>query len=127
MIGDPILLRSDATPAYNYAVVVDDALMAITHVIRGDDHLSNTPRQVAVYQALSWEPPQFAHLSTILGSDHTRLSKRHGATSVSHFHQLGILPEALMSYLSLLGWSPGESNREIFSPSELVKPSDWTR
>ena len=121
VIGDPILLRSDATPAYNYAVVVDDALMAITHVIRGDDHLSNTPRQVAVYQALGWGPPQFAHLSTILGSDHTRLSKRHGATSVSHFHQLGILPEALMNYLSLLGWSPGESNREIFSPSELVE------
>ena len=121
VIGDPILLRSDATPAYNYAVVVDDALMAITHVIRGDDHLSNTPRQVAVYQALGWGAPQFAHLSTILGSDHTRLSKRHGATSVSHFHQLGILPEALMDYLSLLGWSSGESNREIFSPSELVE------
>ena len=121
VIGDPILLRSDATPAYNYAVVVDDALMAITHVVRGDDHLSNTPRQVAVYQALGWAQPQFAHLSTILGSDHTRLSKRHGATSVGHFRQLGILPEALMNCLALLGWSPGESNREIFAPAELVQ------
>ena len=121
VIGDPILLRSDGRSAYNYAVVVDDALMAITHVIRGDDHLSNTPRQVAVYQALGWELPEFAHLSTILGSDHTRLSKRHGATSVGHFRQLSVLPEALLNYLALLGWSPGESNQEIYSPVELVQ------
>lgn len=121
VIGDPILLRSEGTAAYNYAVVVDDSLMAVTHVIRGDDHLSNTPRQVAVYEALGWEMPQFAHLSTILGADHTRLSKRHGATAVDHFREMGILPEAMMNYLALLGWSPGETNREIFSPQELVQ------
>ena len=121
VIGDPILLRSDATAAYNYAVVIDDGLMEITHVIRGDDHLSNTPRQVAVYQALGWETPEFAHLSTILGDDHTRLSKRHGATSIGHFRQLGVLPEALVNYLALLGWSPGESNQEIFPTAELVQ------
>ncbi len=121
VIGDPVLLRSDGTPAYNYAVVIDDALMEITHVIRGDDHLSNTPRQVAVYEALGWATPQFAHLSTILGGDHTRLSKRQGATSVAHFREMGILPEALMNYLALLGWSPSESNREIFMPAELAQ------
>ena len=120
VIGDPILLRSDGTPAYNYAVVIDDGLMGITHVIRGDDHLSNTPRQVAVYQALGWPMPQFAHLSTILGPDHARLSKRHGATSLAHFRDLGILPEALMNYLALLGWSPG-TDREIFTSHELVR------
>ncbi len=121
VIGDPILLRSDGTPAYNYAVVIDDTLMEITHVIRGDDHLSNTPRQVAVYEALGWKTPEFAHLSTILGSDYTRLSKRHGATAVSHFREMGVLPEALVNYLALLGWSAGDTNREIFSPGELME------
>ncbi len=121
VIGDPILLRSDATPAYNYAVVIDDQLMEITHVIRGDDHLSNTPRQVAVYEALGWRTPDFAHLSTILGSDHTRLSKRHGATSVATFREMGVLPEALMNYLALLGWAPSGGNQEIFSRDELVR------
>ncbi len=120
VIGDPILLRSDGTAAYNFAVVVDDTLMGVTHVIRGDDHLSNTPRQVAVYEALGWELPQFAHLSTILGTDHTRLSKRHGATSVAHYREMGVLPEALVNYLALLGWSPAD-DREIFSLPELVK------
>ena len=120
VIGDPILVRSDGNPAYNYAVVVDDHLMAITHVIRGDDHISNTPRQLALYRAFGWEPPQFAHLSTILGSDRTRLSKRHGATSLESFRALGILPEALRNYLALLGWSPADGKTEILSSAELV-------
>jgi glutamyl-tRNA synthetase/nondiscriminating glutamyl-tRNA synthetase len=121
VIGDPILVRSDGNPAYNYAVVIDDHLMAITHVIRGDDHISNTPRQLGVYRALGWEPPQFAHLSTILGSDRTRLSKRHGATSIESFREMGILPEALRNYLALLGWSPADGKTEILSPQELVE------
>jgi glutamyl-tRNA synthetase/nondiscriminating glutamyl-tRNA synthetase len=121
VIGDPILVRSDGNPAYNYAVVIDDHLMEITHVIRGDDHISNTPRQLAVYRALGWEPPQFAHLSTILGSDRTRLSKRHGATSLQSFRDLGILPEALSNYLALLGWSPADGKTEILSSQELVE------
>jgi glutamyl-tRNA synthetase/nondiscriminating glutamyl-tRNA synthetase len=121
VIGDPILVRSDGNPAYNYAVVIDDHLMEITHVIRGDDHISNTPRQLAVYHALGWEPPEFAHLSTILGSDRTRLSKRHGATSLQSFRDLGILPEALRNYLALLGWSPADGKTEILSSQELVE------
>jgi len=120
VIGDPILVRSDGNPNYNYAVVIDDHLMEITHVIRGDDHISNTPRQLAVYQALGWEAPQFAHLSTILGSDRTRLSKRHGATSLESFRKTGILPEALRNYLALLGWSPADGKTEILSLQELV-------
>lgn len=119
-IGDPILVRSDGHPAYNYAVVIDDHLMEITHVIRGDDHISNTPRQLAVYRALGWEPPEFAHLSTILGGDRSRLSKRHGATSLQTFREVGILPEALMNYLALLGWSAADGVTEILSPQELV-------
>jgi glutamyl-tRNA synthetase/nondiscriminating glutamyl-tRNA synthetase len=101
--------------------VVDDALMKITHVIRGDDHLSNTPKQVALYEALGWPVPEFAHLSTILGSDGKRLSKRHGATSIANFRDMGVLPEALMNYLALLGWAPSGGTREIFSPQELKK------
>lgn len=121
VIGDPILVRSEGNPAYNYAVVIDDHLMEITHVIRGDDHISNTPRQLAVYRALGWEPPAFAHLSTILGADRTRLSKRHGATSLESFREMGILPEALRNYLALLGWSPGDGKTEILSPRELIE------
>ena len=121
VIGDPILVRSEGLPAYNYAVVIDDHLMEITHVIRGDDHISNTPRQLALYRALGWEPPEFAHLSTILGPDRTRLSKRHGATSMESFREMGILPEALRNYLALLGWSPADGKTEILSPEELVK------
>jgi glutamyl-tRNA synthetase/nondiscriminating glutamyl-tRNA synthetase len=120
VIGDPILVRSEGNPAYNYAVVIDDHLMEITHVIRGDDHISNTPRQLALYRALGWEPPAFAHLSTILGADRTRLSKRHGATSLESFREMGILPEALRNYLALLGWSPADGKTEILSPSEFV-------
>jgi glutamyl-tRNA synthetase/nondiscriminating glutamyl-tRNA synthetase len=101
--------------------VVDDALMEITHVIRGDDHLSNTPKQVALYEALGWPVPQFAHLSTILGSDGQRLSKRHGATSIANFREMGVLPEALANYLALVGWAPTGGMREIFKPEELMK------
>lgn len=121
VIGDPILVRSDGHPAYNYAVVIDDHLMEITHVIRGDDHISNTPRQLALYQAFDWEPPHFAHLSTILGPDRARLSKRHGATSMESFRELGILPEALRNYLALLGWSTGDGVTEILSDEEMIK------
>ncbi len=120
-VSDPIILRSSGIPVYNYVVVVDDALMKITHVIRGDDHLSNTPKQVALYEALGWPVPEFAHLSTILGSDGKRLSKRHGATSIANFRDMGVLPEALMNYLALLGWAPSGGTREIFSPAELKK------
>src|SRR4051794_23091190 len=106
VIGDPVLVRSDGRPAYNFAVVVDDALMEVTHVIRGEDHISNTPRQILLYRALGFGAPRFAHLSLVLGPDHTPLSKRHGATSVSEFRAHGVLPEALTNYLALIGWSP---------------------
>ena len=121
VVSDPIILRSNGMPVYNYVVVIDDALMKITHVIRGDDHLSNTPKQVALYEALGWPVPEFAHLSTILGSDRERLSKRHGATSIANFRDMGVLPEALANYLALLGWAPSGGTREIFSLAELVK------
>jgi nondiscriminating glutamyl-tRNA synthetase len=120
VVSDPIILRSSGMPVYNYVVVIDDALMNITHVIRGDDHLSNTPKQVALYEALGWPVPEFAHLSTILGADRERLSKRHGATSIANFRDMGVLPEALVNYLALLGWAPSGGTREIFSRSELV-------
>ena len=121
VVSDPIILRSSGMPVYNYVVVIDDALMKITHVIRGDDHLSNTPKQVALYEALGWPVPEFAHLSTILGADRERLSKRHGATSIANFRDMGVLPEALVNYLALLGWAPSGGTREIFSREELVK------
>ena len=119
VIGDPVLVRSDGIPAYNYAVVVDDALMAITHVIRGEDHISNTPRQLLLYEAFGWTPPAFAHVSLVLGPDHAPLSKRHGATSVQEFRERGYLPEALTNYLALLGWSPGEG-QELMPLAELA-------
>ena len=120
-VSDPIIMRSSGVPVYNYVVVVDDAEMKITHVIRGDDHLSNTPKQVALYEALGFPVPEFAHLSTILGPDRERLSKRHGATSISQFREMGILPEALVNYLALLGWAPSGGTRETFTPKELIK------
>ena len=120
-VSDPILVRSSGMPVYNYVVTLDDALMEITHVIRGDDHISNTPKQVAIYEAFGWKAPEFAHLSTILGSDRERLSKRHGATSVASFREMGILPEALVNYLALLGWGAEGGTRELFSREELVK------
>jgi nondiscriminating glutamyl-tRNA synthetase len=120
VIGDPVLVRSDGRPAYNFAVVVDDAVMEVTHVIRGEDHISNTPRQVLLYQALGFTPPEFAHLSLVMGPDHTPLSKRHGATSVSEFRERGYLPEALVNYLALIGWSPG-GDEELVPIQELAR------
>jgi glutamyl-tRNA synthetase len=117
-LDDLIIMRSDGFPTYNFAVVVDDVTMKISHVIRGDDHLNNTPRQIQIYRALGFEPPQFAHLPMILGSDKTKLSKRHGATAVTEYIDLGYLPEALVNYLSRLGWSHGD--QEIFTPKELI-------
>jgi nondiscriminating glutamyl-tRNA synthetase len=127
VVGDPIIVRSTGVPVYNFVVVVDDADMQITHVIRGDDHLSNTPKQVALYEALGWPVPEFAHLSTILGPDKERLSKRHGATSLASFREMGVLPEALMNYMALLGWAPSGGDREIFSPCELIAEFDLSR
>jgi glutamyl-tRNA synthetase/nondiscriminating glutamyl-tRNA synthetase len=121
VVSDPIIVRSSGMPTYNYVVVIDDADMKITHVVRGDDHISNTPKQVAVYEALGLPVPEFAHLSTILGPDRERLSKRHGATSVMNFREMGILPEALMNSLALLGWAPTGGDREIFPKDELIK------
>ncbi len=124
-LDDFILVRSDGLPTYNFAVVVDDALMEVTHVIRGDDHLSNTPKQIQVYRVLDFPLPQFAHVPMILGPDRTRLSKRHGATSVLAYRDLGYLPEALVNYLVRLGWSHGD--QEIFSRDELVRYFELTR
>ena len=126
VIGDPVLVRSDGMPAYNYAVVIDDALMKVTHVVRGEDHISNTPRQVLLYEAFGWRPPTFAHLSLVMGPDHAPLSKRHGATSVAEFRQKGYLPEALVNYLALIGWSPGEGE-EILPLAELATRFDLSR
>jgi nondiscriminating glutamyl-tRNA synthetase len=120
VIGDPVLVRSDGIPAYNYAVVIDDALMGITHVIRGEDHISNTPRQLLLYAAFGWKPPAFAHVSLVMGPDHSPLSKRHGATSVAEFRARGYLPEALTNYLALIGWSPG-ADEELLPIAELAK------
>jgi nondiscriminating glutamyl-tRNA synthetase len=112
-IGDLVLLRPDGHPAYNFAAVIDDALMGVTHVVRGEDHISNTPRQLLLYEALDYRPPVFAHLSLVLGPDHTPLSKRHGATSVAEFRAKGYLPEALFNYLALIGWSPGHGAERL--------------
>jgi nondiscriminating glutamyl-tRNA synthetase len=120
VIGDPVLVRSDGIPAYNFAVVVDDALMEITHVIRGEDHISNTPRQLLLYEAFGWTPPSFAHVSLVMGPDHSPLSKRHGATSVKEFRERGYLPEALSNYLALIGWSPGDGE-ELLPAAELAQ------
>ena len=120
VIGDPVLVRSDGIPAYNFAVVIDDALMKVTHVIRGEDHISNTPRQILLYEALGYTPPLFAHLSLVMGPDHAPLSKRHGATSVKEFRDKGYLPEALVNYLALIGWSPG-NNEELLPADELAR------
>jgi len=118
-IDDFIVLRSDRTPVYNLAAVADDVEMRISHVIRGDDHISNTPRQIMLYRALGAEVPTFAHVPMILGPDGRRLSKRHGATAVGDYAAEGILPEALVNFLALLGWSPGE-DREIMTVEEMT-------
>jgi glutamyl-tRNA synthetase/nondiscriminating glutamyl-tRNA synthetase len=127
VIGDFVIVRSDGRPQYNFAVVIDDALMEVTHVIRGEDHISNTPRQILLYQALGFAPSEFAHLSLVLGPDHTPLSKRHGATSVAEFRARGYLPEALVNYLALIGWSPrtdggsGENDAELLPVDEMAR------
>jgi glutamyl-tRNA synthetase len=118
-LDDLIILRSDGTPTYNFAVVVDDVTMQITHVIRGDDHIPNTPRQILIYHALDYPLPQFGHVSMILGSDKGRLSKRHGATSVLSYREMGYLPEAFLNYLARLGWAHGD--QEIFTVEELIE------
>jgi len=121
-LDDLILIRSDGIPTYNFAVVIDDADMQITHVIRGDDHINNTPRQIHLYQALGFSVPAFAHLPMILGEDGKRLSKRHGAVSVMEFQKLGILPHALLNDLVRLGWSHGD--QEVFSMDEMIRYFD---
>src|SRR5499425_3061207 len=122
VLDDWILVRTDGTPTYNFCVVVDDVTMRISHVIRGNDHLSNTPKQVLCYEALGYPVPAFAHVSMILGADRTRLSKRHGATSVQAYREQGILPEALVNYLVRLGWSHGD--QEIFTRAQLIERFD---
>lgn len=116
---DLVLMKSDGSPTYNFACVIDDNDMKITHVIRGDDHISNTPKQLAVYKALAIEPPKFAHIPLILGTDRSRMSKRHGATSISEYRQMGFLPDALVNYISLLGWAPA-GDREILPIGEII-------
>ncbi|MEI6157385.1 MAG: glutamate--tRNA ligase [Atribacterota bacterium] len=119
-LDDFVILKSDGMPTYNFACVVDDALMHITHVIRGDDHISNTPRQVLLYRALDFCVPEFAHIPMILGHDKTRLSKRHGSPSVTYYRDKGYLPEAMVNYLARLSWASGEEEKEIFSREEIL-------
>jgi nondiscriminating glutamyl-tRNA synthetase len=128
VLGDPVIIRADGVPAYNFAVVVDDALMGVTHVVRGEDHISNTPRQILLYEALGFTPPAFAHLALVMGPDHSPLSKRHGSTSVAQFRSKGYLPEALLNYLALIGWSPrdaatagGSGGTELLPAGELAR------
>ncbi|MBS0153612.1 MAG: glutamate--tRNA ligase [Nitrospira sp.] len=120
---DLIILRSNGYPTYNFSVVVDDALMRITHVVRGDDHLTNTPRQIPIFEALGFAVPRFGHLPMILGSDKTRLSKRHGATSIMAYKDMGYLPDAMVNYLVRLGWSHGD--QELFTRQELIEKFSW--
>jgi glutamyl-tRNA synthetase len=120
LIGDFVLLKSDGFPSYNFAVVIDDYLMKITHVVRGDDHITNTPKQILLYQALETEIPEFAHIPMILGNDGSRLSKRHGATSVEEYQKEGYIKEAVVNYLSLLGWSP-KTNEEIIPIENIIE------
>lgn len=122
-IGDFVIVKSDGMPVYNYGVVVDDHMMGVTHVIRAEEHISNTPRQLALFDALGWKRPIFAHISLILGSDRKKMSKRHGATSVDQYKNLGYLSEALVNFLALLGWSP-TGEEEIFNHDELIQAFD---
>jgi len=119
LLSDPVILRSTGIPAYNFSVVIDDHLMEIDVVIRGEDHISNTARQILLYEALGFKIPQFAHLSMVMGEDNTKLSKRHGSTSLQQFREQGYLAQALFNYLALLGWSPG-SGSPILTHAQLV-------
>ena len=125
-IGDFVILRSNGMPSYNFAVVIDDALMKISHVIRGEGHVSNTPRQLLIYEALGFKIPKFAHTPTILNKEKKTLSKRHGALSVKHYREEGYIPEALVNYLSLLSWS-SESGDDILSRERIVKEFSFSR
>ncbi len=122
-IKDQVMIKSDGSPAYNFCCVVDDAYLEITHIIRGDDHISNTPKQVLFYEAMGLESPKFGHMPLMMGTDGAKLSKRHGGVSIDEYKKEGFLPEALANYLLLLGWSPGE-DREIISLKEAVKIFD---
>ena len=124
--ADFVMIKSNGTPSYNFAVVIDDMEMQITHVIRGEDHISNTPKQIAIYEALGAELPIFGHMSMILAPDRTKLSKRHGATAVSEFIEQGYLPEAFVNFLALLGWSPTD-NEEVKPIDKIVEQFDITR
>jgi len=121
-LDDWIIQRSDGTPTYNFVVVVDDATMGITHVIRGDDHINNTPKQLQLYEALGYKPPQFAHVPMILGPDKAKLSKRHGAANILEYREMGFLPKAVVNFLVRLGWSYGD--QEVFSLEELIEKFD---
>jgi nondiscriminating glutamyl-tRNA synthetase len=121
LLPDPVILRSNGMPAYNFSVVIDDHLMEISVVIRGEDHISNTARQILIFDALGFEKPKFAHLSMVMGEDNTKLSKRHGSTSLSQFREEGYLPQALFNYLALLGWSPGASSSEVLTKNQLTE------
>jgi len=125
-LDDFIILRQNGTPVYQVAVVADDSYMGITHVIRGDDHISNTPKQILLYQALGLPVPEFAHVPLILGADKKRLSKRHGAASVTEYTESGILPETMLNFLALLGWSPGD-DREILTQQEMIDAFNFKR
>lgn len=120
LLDDLVVVKSDGFPTYNFAVVVDDSLMKVTHVIRGEDHISNTPKQILIYRALGYPVPQFSHIPMILGSDRSRLSKRHGATSVIDYKEMGFEPEAFRNFLALLGWSP-ETGAEVLTQDEMFK------
>ncbi|MGD8996709.1 MAG: glutamate--tRNA ligase, partial [Anaerolineae bacterium] len=128
LIDDQILLKSDGFPTYHLAVVVDDHHMQITHVIRGEDWISSTPKRILIYQAMDWEPPVYCHVPLVNGPDGQKLSKRHGATSIAEFRHQGYLPEALLNFLALLGWSPGEGEeQEVFSREALIERFDLFR
>ena len=125
-IEDFVILRSNGLPIYHLSVVADDIDMAITHVIRGDDHISNTPKHILLWQALGKTPPEFAHVPLILGTDKKKLSKRHGITSVTEYERIGYLPDAMVNFLGLLGWSPG-GNREVMARDEMIAAFDARR
>ncbi|MBT3878937.1 MAG: glutamate--tRNA ligase, partial [Candidatus Scalindua sp.] len=120
LLEDFVIQKADGFPAYNFACVVDDGVMGITHIIRGDDHLSNTPRQIALYKALGFDLPKFAHIPMILGEDGSRMSKRHGATSVTDYRTKGYLPDAIINFIALLGWSPGH-DQELLTRQEMIE------
>ena len=123
LLSDFVMVKASGYPTYNFACVIDDHLMGLTHVVRGDDHISNTPLQIQLYKALGWKCPEFGHISMILGPDGSRLSKRHGATSIGEYRKNGFLPETMFNYLALLGWSNHDS-QQIFKPGELEKTFD---